>query len=237
MTDGVHKYGARIFMQLSGGAGRTIHSSVEAMERKGITKDQAFFAPMDEVANFWDPAISHRALTIEEIHEFIFAFARLSVIAKDCGFDGIENCTNKREDEYGGSLAGRYKFCCDIIKAIKKECGEDFPVSVRYSVCSKMKGFREGALPEEDFSEFGRGEAESLEGAALLEKLDAICWMRITGHMTHGSGRILRYICLKPAISKKSAILKAVLIFPLSAQEKWIVRKWSIMFKMDYAMP
>ena len=88
----------------------------------------------------------------------------------DAGVDGVEvhavhegylldqftmECTNKRTDEYGGSFENRYRFPVEIVKAIKETCGEDFPVSLRYSVTSKMKGFCEGAVPGEEFEEFG----------------------------------------------------------------------------------
>ena len=64
---------------------------------------------------------------------------------------------NQRTDEYGGSFENRYRFPVDIVKAIKSECGKDFPVSLRYSVVSKTKGFRQGAVPcEEDYTEVGR---------------------------------------------------------------------------------
>ena len=56
------------------------------------------------------------------------------------------------------------------MKAIKKECGDDFPVSLRYSVVSKTKGFREGALPGEEYMEAGRDFEESIQAAKLLEE-------------------------------------------------------------------
>ena len=39
----------------------------------------------------------------------------------------------------------------NIVKAIKGACGKDFPVSLRYSVVSKTKGFGKGAVPGEEF--------------------------------------------------------------------------------------
>lgn len=50
---------------------------------------------------------------------------------------------NKRTDEYGGSFENRYRFPVEVVQAIKKACGDDFPVSLRYSVISKTKGFRQ----------------------------------------------------------------------------------------------
>lgn len=185
LTTEVHKYGAKIFMQLSGGAGRTLHSTVEKMEKRGIKKEDAFFAPSDDLPNFWYPEIKHRALTHCEIKEYVTAFAEMAKIAKDCGFDGVEihalhegylldqfatACTNNRTDEYGGSLEARFRFPCEIIESIKEICGNDFPVTMRYSVASKMTDFKKGTLPNVPYKEFGRTIEESIVGAGLLEK-------------------------------------------------------------------
>ena len=56
-----------------------------------------------------------------------------------------------------------------MVKAIKKECGEDYPVSLRYSVESKMKGFCKGAMPDEDYVEVGRSMEESERAAKYLQ--------------------------------------------------------------------
>ena len=77
---------------------------------------------------------------------------------------------NHRQDEYGGSLENRLRFPCEIVKAIKKECGADFPVSIRYSVKSYTKGFNRGAVPGETFDEFGRDYEESFQVAKMLEE-------------------------------------------------------------------
>ena len=76
---------------------------------------------------------------------------------------------NQRTDEYGGSFENRYRFAVEIVKEIKKVCGQDFPVSLRYSVESKTKGFREGALPGESFTEAGRDMEESEKAAKYLQ--------------------------------------------------------------------
>ena len=104
-------------------------------------------------------------MTKAEIQEFIDSFAKCAKLLQDAGVDGVEvhavhegylldqftlHYVNKRTDEYGGSLENRYRFAAEIVKAIKAACGPDFPVSLRYSVVSKTKGFRQGALPGED---------------------------------------------------------------------------------------
>ena len=69
---------------------------------------------------------------------------------------------NYRTDEYGGSFENRYRFPVEIVQAIKAACGNDFPVSLRYSVVSKTKDWGKGAMPyETDFKEFGRDMEES----------------------------------------------------------------------------
>ena len=78
--------------------------------------------------------------------------------------------TNQRTDEYGGSFENRYRFPVEIVQAIKKTCGEDYPVSLRYSVISKTKDFRKGAVPgETDYIEVGRDLEESEKAAKFLQ--------------------------------------------------------------------
>ena len=56
-----------------------------------------------------------------------------------------------------------------IVRAVKDACGEDFPVSLRYSVVSKTKDFRKGALPGETYTEAGREDPEC-DGATVTGK-------------------------------------------------------------------
>ena len=123
-------------------------------------------------------------MTKEQIHEIIEAFAKTAKLCRDAGVDGVEvhavhegylldqfaiEYFNKRDDQYGGSFENRYRFAAEVVKAIKAECGEDFPVSLRYSVESKMKGFREGAVPGEEYTEVGRNMEESERAAKYLQ--------------------------------------------------------------------
>lgn len=106
----------------------------------------------------------------------IEAFGKTAKMLMDAGVDGVEIHAvhegylldqfaianmNYRTDEYGGSFENRYRFAVEIVQEIKKLCGRDFPVSLRYSVVSKTKGFGQGAVPGEEFVEFGRDMAES----------------------------------------------------------------------------
>lgn len=175
LTERVHAYGSKIFLQLTAGFGRAGIPNLIA--GKAV-------APSEQ-ENRWDPNLIHRELTIEEIKTYIEKFIESAEIAKKAGFDGVEIHAvhegylldqftiafyNKRKDEFGGSLENRLRFPTEIVKGIKKACGEGFPVSLRYSLKSMMKGLRQGALPGEDFVELGRDYEEGLEAAKLLVK-------------------------------------------------------------------
>lgn len=184
-TESVHKCGAKIFMQVSAGIGRNFNLSLESLKERHLDPYDVFVAPSDGVPNVWRPEIKHRGLSRNEIHQLTLGFAKISRIVKDVGFDGVEvhavhegylldqftiGATNTRTDEYGGSLSNRFRFPCEIVQAIKEACGRDFPVSIRYSVTSKMKSFGEGLLPGESGKDFGRDIQEGIAGAKLLEQ-------------------------------------------------------------------
>lgn len=195
-----HKTGAKLFVQLTAGFGRsfTISSMMETLyTNKFLRAISKPFMDLDKITasaspspNRWSDKVPSREMTVEEIHHFIDAFALCSKMLKDAGVDGVEvhavhegylldqftlKYVNKRTDDYGGSFENRYRFPVEIVKAIKKECGEDFPVSLRYSVISKTKGFREGALPGEDYVEVGRDMEESEKAAKYLQDAGYDC--------------------------------------------------------------
>lgn len=172
MTERVHAYDSKIFMQLTAGFGR---AGLGHIIKKAVAPSR--------IENIWNPSLMHRELTVEEIKKYIQKFAESAAIAKKAGFDGVEihavhegylldqfaiSLYNKRTDEYGGDLRGRLKFATDIVKAIKSVCGQDFPVSLRYSVKSFVKDIRQGGLPGEEFVEKGKGLEEGLEAAKIL---------------------------------------------------------------------
>ena len=195
-----HKTGAKLFVQLTAGFGRsfTISSMMEMLYTTPvINKLSKPFMNLDKITasasaspNRWSDKVPSREMTKAEIQQFIDSFAKSAKLLKDAGVDGVEihavhegylldqfalKYVNKRTDEYGGSLENRYRFAAEIVKAIKKECGDDFPVSLRYSVISKTKGFRQGAIPGEDYVEVGRDMAESEEAVKFLQDAGYDC--------------------------------------------------------------
>lgn len=194
--DEFHKTGAKLFIQLTAGFGRAMavndlmvkmtQNKVLGTLGKPIFDMDFILASASATPNRWADGVMSRPFTVEEIHHIVEAFARTAKMCKDAGVDGIEvhavhegytldqfatKYTNQRTDEYGGSLENRYRFAAEIVQAIKRDCGEDFPVSLRYSVVSKTKGFRQGALPEEtDYVEVGRDMEESEKAARFLQE-------------------------------------------------------------------
>jgi 2,4-dienoyl-CoA reductase (NADPH2) len=85
-----------------------------------------------------------RPLTVEEIQAIVDKFASAAVRARKAGFDGVDvNAAsshllhnffspfwNRRDDAYGGSVENRARFAVEVIREIKKQAGQDFPVSV-----------------------------------------------------------------------------------------------------------
>ncbi len=193
--DELHKTGAKLFVQLTAGFGRSfaITESLSLLLKnkligkiaKPIVDAEYLCAAPSELPSRWADGIKCRALTVPEIEEMISAFAKTAKLCQEAGVDGVEihavhegylldqftyGYTNHRTDEWGGSFENRYRFPVRIVQAIKEVCGRDYPVSLRYSVVSKTKGFRKGAVPGEDYVEVGRDMAESEKAAKYLEE-------------------------------------------------------------------
>jgi len=192
--DEIHETGAKLFVQLTAGMGRSwaitdhlvmLHNNpVLAAIAKPIIDVRYQSASPSVLPSRWSDKVTCREITRKEIQDIIDAYAKTALLCKEAGVDGVEihavhegylldqftlKYTNKRTDEYGGSFENRYRFATDVVKAIKAVCGQDFPVSLRYSVLSKTKGFGEGAVPGEDYVEVGRDMEESEKAVKYLQ--------------------------------------------------------------------
>ncbi|MCI1577793.1 MAG: FAD-dependent oxidoreductase [Clostridium beijerinckii] len=173
MTERIHAYNAKVFLQMSGGFGRVT-----------IPTNLGEYPPVapSAIQHRWLDKIC-RELAIDEIKSIVKKFGDGAYNAKRAGFDGVQihavhegylidqfaiSLFNHRTDEYGGSLENRLRFAHEIVEEIKDRCGEDFPVTLRYSPKSFIKDLRDGALPGEEFIEKGRDLEEGIEAAKLL---------------------------------------------------------------------
>ncbi len=94
-------------------------------------------------------------MTLDQIEEITEAFADAAERVRKSGLDGIElHCghgylvhqflcplTNRREDQYGGSLENRMRFMHGILGAIRKRVGDDYPLGIRISDYNAPGGF------------------------------------------------------------------------------------------------
>lgn len=193
MTE-LHKTGAKLFVQLTAGFGRSF-AITDALKilltnktlgkiAKPIIDAEYLCASPSELPSRWAEDVMCRAVTVDEIRQMVYAFGETARLCKEAGVDGVEvhavhegylldqftlKYTNRRKDEYGGSFENRYRFPVEVVREIKSRCGEDYPVSLRYSVISKTKDFCVGAIPGEEYVEVGRDMEESEKAAKYLQ--------------------------------------------------------------------
>jgi 2,4-dienoyl-CoA reductase-like NADH-dependent reductase (Old Yellow Enzyme family)/thioredoxin reductase len=148
LTERVHQHGGKIAAQIYH-AGRQTGSHITGVQP---------IAP----SPIEDPTIGEtpRELTIAEIKEIIEKFGDAALRAKKAGFDAVEihgahgylinqflsPFSNKRTDEYGGTIMNRTRFAVEIVENVRKKVGEDFPILFRISTDE----FVEGGLTIED---------------------------------------------------------------------------------------
>lgn len=135
LTGRVHAAGAKINVQINHG-GRQTSSSLTGQELVGPSA----------IPNPGSPEIP-RELTVEEIRQITEDFGEAALRAKKAGFDMIMEHghhgyllgsflspnSNKRSDEYGGSLINRFRFAGEVFQKMREKVGPDFPIGFRMS--------------------------------------------------------------------------------------------------------
>lgn len=168
LTEQVHEEGTKIVALISPGGGAQSMGVPYETGYEGI-KEIENVAP-GTIPCPLNPRKIHQ-LTLEEIHQMVDVYARSCARAKKAGFDGVEIHAhggyllaeflspfyNNRTDEYGGSFENRTRIILEIIDAVKKYCGADYPIFVRYAA-------------DEGIGDKGRELEESIELAKVLEK-------------------------------------------------------------------
>lgn len=191
VMDEVHKYGTKFFFQITCGLGRNfpymdMFSKHPKLFKAILKTDKVLMAPDAGLPDRWNPDVKTPQMSVDDIHEMVNAIAEFSYQLKLNHVDGIEihalhegylldqfatSYTNHRSDEYGGSLENRLRFACEIVKAIKAKCGQDYPVIMRFSVTSRTRAFNHGIIPQDDVStEIGRTLEEAAASVKILEE-------------------------------------------------------------------
>lgn len=173
LTNAVHEGGAKIAIQLAH-MGR---------ERGKFLKDAAdeAIAPSFIENDPYCEAKKYRAMTTDEIREIIEAFGNAAKRAREAGFDAVQihgahafllaqflsPYTNRRDDEWGGSLENRLRFHTEIYRAIRQNVGEDYPVLIKLGVEDGFSGgldFSEGKRAAQMLAHIGFDALEISQG-------------------------------------------------------------------------
>jgi len=148
-VDAVHEKGSTIFLQIAA-IGRV--ASLETLHEGDPSWDVVGPSAIPLTAEL--PAPSPRALTAQEIQENIAMFATAAENGVHrAGFDGVEvhsasgylvdqflqDVSNNRTDEYGGSIENRSRFALDVVQAISKRVGES-RTAIRFSPWNQTQG-------------------------------------------------------------------------------------------------
>ena len=143
-TDAVHKHGGKICLQLLHAGRYAYHPFNQA--------PSAIQAPI----NPYKP----KEMSLSSIKKTIKDFAHSAYMAEKAGYDGVEVMgsegylitefmaphTNKREDEFGGSLENRMRLALEIVKAVRAKVSDKFLIIFRLSVMDLIPN---GSTPDE----------------------------------------------------------------------------------------
>jgi 2,4-dienoyl-CoA reductase-like NADH-dependent reductase (Old Yellow Enzyme family)/thioredoxin reductase len=154
MAKSIHEYGTKVGLELYMG-GRQTPSYMS--QRQPI-------APSVVKCNQLHPSPTPRAMTKDDIREVIGKFSAAARRVRDAGLDmihlhgahGYLLCSflspysNKRDDEYGGSLENRARFALELLAEVREVVGPDFPVGYRITA----EEYIEGGLKVEETAEF-----------------------------------------------------------------------------------
>lgn len=137
LVDRVHAYGAKIAIQLNHVGGRSTRSLIGKVPLAPSRVRHPLFGD-----------ILPRALKTNEIEEIIDSFGQAARRAKDAGFDAVQlhgahgylisqflsPLTNKRTDEWGGTVGDRMRFVAETYRNIRAFVGPEYPVFIKIGV-------------------------------------------------------------------------------------------------------
>ncbi len=180
ITDAIHAEGAKASIQL-GHCGNMTHRSTCGCMPVGASGG----------FNMYSPTFV-RSLKVNEIHDLVKAFGNAVNLAREAGFDCVEihaghgylisqflsPYTNRRHDEFGGSLENRMRFMRMVISEVMKAAGDDIGVIVKMNM---HDGFKKGMQ-----------RAECLEVAKELERLGVHAIVLSAGFVSKAPMEVMR---------------------------------------------
>lgn len=138
VTDAVHAKGGKIFLQLYH-AGRQSNVDVQPAGSIPVGPSEVLHGGVAYTTEGWVPNTPNRALTVDEIQELVESFRTAAQRGVTAGFDGVElhgangylvdqflqDNSNKRTDNYGGSIENRARFLLEVTNALISVWGSD----------------------------------------------------------------------------------------------------------------
>lgn len=171
LTREVHQYDTKIAMQL-------VHCgrNSRAVRKRGALPLAPSFIEDDQTAKE-----SYRAMTEADIEELVDAFRLAAIRAREAEFDAIQlhaahsylfsqflsPSSNKRSDRWGGGLENRIRFHLQVVDAIRKTVGPDYPLLIKLGVQDTVEGgmtLDEGCTAARILSSHGIDAIEVSEG-------------------------------------------------------------------------
>ena len=133
LAETVHRWGAKISMEMS-------HAGALCIPENNFGNQ-----PMGPIAYVKPSGVPVRAMTIEDMEQVSDDFANAALTLKNAGFDMVQfhaghgwlihqflsPRTNKRTDEFGGSLENRCRFPIMCLKKMREKVGRNFPIDMR----------------------------------------------------------------------------------------------------------
>lgn len=219
LADAVHKHGAKTYVQIGTGYSWVFspNGEVEYASPSGVH-------PIPEGRNLpfrlgsrGRMNVNLKVLSIPEIKMIVEGYGDAARRVREAGYDGFEimlgagyylchwlsPLTNKRTDQYGGSLENRCRMAVEIIENIKKKCGADFTVLVKLATSDLVIG---GGYHVEDAKQM----------AQIFEKAGAAGFDLVPGWHEAGHNAMNRYVPDGAWIYLAEEIKKAVKV-PVSA--------------------
>ncbi|MFZ3057302.1 MAG: FAD-dependent oxidoreductase [Smithella sp.] len=142
IPEALHSFGAKAALQLHHAGRETFEDAIGAIPEAPSAIPSVILGQPCE------------AMSLERIAQVVEAFASAAGRAKAAGFDAVElhgahgyllnqflsPFSNQRDDKYGGSDENRARFVLEIIAAVRKKVGNDFPVWIRVSADELVRG-------------------------------------------------------------------------------------------------
>jgi 2,4-dienoyl-CoA reductase-like NADH-dependent reductase (Old Yellow Enzyme family) len=180
LTGAIRSRGAAVFAQINHAGAKARDSGLPAISPSGVPLGADAPAPQE--------------MTMADIERVKACFVSAALRAKEAGFDGVEihsahgyllnqfysPMTNKRRDEYGGSLENRLRLTLETVARVRQAIGDDIPIAVRLGGADYLPG----GSTEEDATAAAR--LLEAAGTDLLDLSGGMCFFMRLGHAEPG---------------------------------------------------